>query len=53
MIKKNYGHIVHVAACFRLVSGLKREQQQEKKRVTDGYGRSFGSWPWQKKNENV
>ena len=25
-----------------------QEQEEEKKRVTDGHGRSFGYWPWQK-----
>ena len=35
-----------MAACFRLVSPLKIPQ--EEKRVSDGHGRSFGSWPWQK-----
>ena len=42
---------MHVAACVRLVSPLdfQQEQQQQAKRVPDGHGRSFGSWPWQKK----
>ena len=40
---------MHVAACFRLVSLLDfQEQQQHATRVPDGRGRSFGSWPWQK-----
>ena len=43
-------YIVQVAACFRLVSPLDFQQQQEEdaKRVPDGHGQSFGSWPWQK-----
>ena len=44
--------IVHVAACFCLVSPLKiQEQQQEQQQqemVPYGHGRSFGSLPWQK-----
>ena len=24
------------------------QQQEDAKRVPDGHGRSFGSWPWQK-----
>ena len=44
---------MHVAACFRLVSPLKLQEEEEEeeedaKRVPDGHGRSFGSWPWQK-----
>ena len=40
----------HVAACFHLVSPLEiqQQEQQQKERVPDGHGRSFGSWPWQK-----
>ena len=43
--------IVDVAACFRLVSPLdsqQHQQQEHAKRVPDGHGQSFGSWPWQK-----
>jgi hypothetical protein len=29
-----------------------QEEEEEKKRVTDGHGRSFGSWPWQKSTYN-
>ena len=43
---------MQVAACFRLVSLLDSQQQQQEedhaKRVPDGHGRSFGSSPWQK-----
>ena len=40
---------MHVAACFRLVSPLDFHQEEEDaKKVSDGHGRSFGSWPWQK-----
>ena len=41
---------MHVAACFRLVSPLdfQEQEQEHAKRVPDGHGRSFGSWPWQK-----
>ena len=43
---------MHVAACFRFVSPIDFQQQEEEeehaKRVPDGHGRSFGSWPWQK-----
>ena len=39
---------MHVAACFRLVSPLDFQKQEHAKRVPDGHGRSFGSWPWQK-----
>ena len=40
---------MHVAACFRLVSPLDfQEEQQDAKRVPDGHGRSFESWPLQK-----
>ena len=43
---------MQVAACFRLVSLLDSQQQQQEedhaKRVPDGHGRSFGPLPWQK-----
>ena len=45
---------MHVAACFRFASPLDFQEQEEEqeeehaKRVPDGHGRSFGSWPWQK-----
>ena len=28
-----------------------QEEQQHAKRVPDGHGRSFGSWPWQKETQ--
>ena len=45
---------MQVAACFRLVSPLdsqeqEQEEQEDAKRVPDCHDRSFGSWPWQKK----
>ena len=37
------------AFCHRLIHQEEEEQkEQHAKRVPDGYGRSFGSWPWQK-----
>ena len=30
-----------------------QEPQQLPERVRDGHGRSFGSWPWQKRNNPV
>ena len=29
-----------------------QQEQQHAKRVPDGHGRSFGSWPWQKQEQN-
>ena len=55
-ICKNIGgpkYIVYVVACFRLMSPLdipiqyNNIQEQQAKRVPDGHGRSYGSWPWQ------
>ena len=43
-------YIVHVAACFCLVSPLDSQEEEEEggdaKRVPVGHGRCFGSWPW-------
>ena len=37
------------ASCHRLISQQdKTRQQQQAKRVPDGHGGSYGSWPWQK-----
>ena len=56
-ICKNIGgpkYIVHVAACFCLMSPLHfQQEQQQAKRVPDGHGRSFGLWPWQKNIMNL
>ena len=38
-----------MAAGFRLVSPLDSQQKEHAKRVSDGIGQSFGSWPWHKK----
>ena len=37
-------NLIFLTACFRLASPL----ESLGKRMRDGYGRSFGSWPWQK-----
>ena len=42
-------YIGHVEVCFRLVSLLVPEQQeQQPEKVPDGLGRFYESWPWQK-----
>ena len=35
-----------LASRHRLIH--QEEQEEDAKRVPDGHGRSFGSWPWQK-----
>jgi hypothetical protein len=36
------------ASRHRLIHQQQEEQEEDAKRVPDGHGRSFGSWPWQK-----
>ena len=38
--------IVHVAACVTAWNPTRTRTTTTRKRVTDGHGRSFGSWPW-------
>ena len=53
-ICKNIGdkkYVVYVEACFALCHRLisqEQQQQQKAKRVPDGHGQSYESWPWQK-----
>ena len=37
-----------MVVCFRLLSPLFTEQQEEQEKGPDGHGPSLGSWPWQK-----
>ena len=40
---------MHVAACFCFAAPLDIQQEEkDAKKVSDGHGRSFGFWPWQK-----
>ena len=41
------------ASRHHLIPQQQEEEQQDAKRVSDGYGRSFGSGPWQKKKNQL